>query len=799
MKKLFLILLLVFPIVSLSQDIDVLRNIARQVQSGQISQDEALKKAREAGFSVSDLNKLGDTADKERGEQRSRLNELSEIDVAGAPSFKIDTSQEKWKTKIDSITWEQWKEKQEQDSIRKEYFGYELFEGSKDKYERVDIGSLDPNYQLGPGDEIILTIWGDTELRTKQKVSRDGTIFIEQYGQINISGLTLAGLEKKLTKRLSKIYSGLNPSTGNPSTFLDVSLGELQSIQVFVVGQVEEAGSQFVSSYSTAFTALYKAGGPTLEGSLRDIRIIRNGEVISKLDVYNFLTSGKMPNDVRLQNNDVIYVPPRLSTIRLNGEVKQRAFYELKNDETLQDLLQISGGIKITADANKVQIERVAPFEERGSDSEVYKAYAEEFGKFEDGKFKVNDIELKDKDIVTVPSLTGKHAKDTVPGGVDYVNISGHVYKPGRYVLTEDMKIKDLLLKAGGLKDSVYWGETYKVRADLIRYKDNYLDKSIIPIPLDKLMKGKAEEQNLQLRSRDSIIVYSSDLIHDREEVTVYGEVKDTGKYELQDNMTVQDLLLQAGGFTKRAYKYNVEVYRLKGSGNEEDFVKFYNVDVSPDMLNNFDKIDDFKLNDFDIVVVRKDPEFEPHQIIALKGEVKFPGKYPILEKSETFYDLIDRAGGLTDEAFMPGLKFYRDDTLRIVGDFREVLDKQAKGILLQDNDSIFIPKHPGTVKISGSVRQPGLVQYDSKWNLDDYIEAAGDYTFDAAKRKTVVYYPGGNARKKHLLGSPPVKEGSEIFVPEKPEREPVDITQLLTNWASIATSVATVIYILNR
>ncbi|MFW6096157.1 MAG: SLBB domain-containing protein, partial [Bacteroidota bacterium] len=611
-------------------------------------------------------------------------------------------------------------------------------------------------------------------------------------------GLTLEDLEKKLTRRLSKIYSGLKPSSGNPSTFLDVSLGELQSIQVFVVGQVENAGSQYVSSYSTAFTALYKAGGPTLEGSLRDIRIIRDGEVISKLDVYNFLTSGKMPNDIRLRNNDVIYVPPRLSTIRLNGEVKQRAFYELKNDETLQDLLQFSGGIKITADANKVQIERIAPFEERGSGSEVYKAYAEEFGKFDEGKFKVNDIELKDKDIVTVPSLTGKHAKDTVPGGVNYVNISGHVYKPGRYVLTEDMKIKDLLLKAGGLKDSVYWGETYKIRADLIRYKKNYLDKSIIPIPLNKLMEGD-DEHNMQLRSRDSIIVYGSDVIHEHKDVTIYGEVKDTGRYELQDNMTVKDLILQAGGFTKKAYKYNVEVYRLRDSGDEDDFVKFRDVDVSPEMLNSFDKSNEFKLEDYDIIIVRKDPEFEPHQIITIKGAVKFPGKYPILDKKETFYDIIDRAGGLTDDAFMPGLRFYRDDSLRIVGNFREILDKDAHGILLQEDDSIYIPEHPGTVKVSGDVRQPGLVQYDSKWDLDDYIEAAGGYTFDAAKGKTVVYYPGGNAKKKNILWAPAIKEGSEIFIPEKPEREPVDITELLTNWASIATSVATVIYILNR
>ncbi|MFO8235789.1 MAG: SLBB domain-containing protein [Bacteroidales bacterium] len=795
MKRIILLFVLLMPLYAYSQDLNAIQNIARQLQSGTISQDQLLQQAEAAGYDISDLEQL-------RGDQEKSFDrepQMDNIDIAGAPSFAQDTMQDRWRRRMDSLRWDQWKRKAKRDTLRSKYFGYDLFMGREEKFDRGDIGKLDPNYQIGPGDEIIVSIWGETERRMITKVSRDGTIFIEQYGQIEVSGLSLEQLEEKLTKRLSTIYSGLKPSRGNPTTFLDVNLGELQSIQVFVVGQVDQAGSQFVSSYSTAFSALYKAGGPTIKGSLRDIRVIRDGEVIANLDLYNFITSGTMPEDIRLRNNDVVYVPPRISKVRLQGEVKEESFYELKKNETLRELLQYSGGIKRTADERHVQIERIAPFKTRGEDAEVYKVLSVDFGQFNDeGEFEVNTVPIQDNDIVTVMPVTGESSRDSVPGGVNFVNISGHVYKPGKYVLTDSMTIKDLLHKAGGLKDSIYWGETFQTRADLIRYKDNYLDKEIIPVQLDKLMEGDEDKHNFLLRSRDSIIVYGADVVHDLKEVTVYGEVKDTGRYSLEDNMTLQDLLLQAGGFTKQAYKYNIEVFRLRNEGRDEDFVKFHDVAISPDILHKFDKSDDFELRDYDVVVVRKDPDFEPHRIVEISGEVKFPGKYPILDKNETFHELIDRAGGLTDEAFMPGLQFKRNDSLRIVGNFDRMLNKKTRGIILQEDDQIYIPRHPGTVKVTGNVRNPGLVQYNENWSMDNYIEAAGDYTFDAAKSKTVVYYPGGNARKKRLFWDPKVKEGSEIYVPERPERD-INITELLTSWASIATNIATVIYILEK
>ncbi|MBS3769819.1 MAG: SLBB domain-containing protein [Bacteroidales bacterium] len=775
-----------------TQNVDVLRNLARQVQAGDISRQEALQKAREAGVSQEQFEQAR--------QQYSRTGEIdiSDLDRSMAPSFDVreDTLPQ---TRRDTGDTSRLRRVERERDTADYYFGYEMFEGPEDKFKSADIGAVDPNYQIGPGDELVLSIWGATEMRSKMQVSRDGTVFIERYGQMNVSGLTLDQLEKKLIKNLSRIYSGLSPDQGNPTTHLDISLGKLRSIQIYVAGKVKNPGSRFVSNYSTAFTALYNAGGPTIHGSMRKVQVIRNGEVISSLDLYDFVTSGKKPDDVRLQNQDVVYVPPRLSTIKLKGDVKDTAFYELKKEETLRDLLEFSGGLRTSADIQKVQIERISSFTDRERSGEYYKVMTPDLGTFQQDTFQVNPIPIHDKDVVTISPITGKRIKDSIPGGVNYVQVSGHVYKPGRYVLGEDMKLKDLLTRAGGLKDSVFWDQTYQLRADLIRYTGNEMDRKIIPVPLNKLIEGDAPQHNHALKHRDSLIVYSADVVHEEKVTSIYGEVENPGDYQLEENMNVHDLLLQAGGFTKRAYKYNLEVFRLVADEGSDQLTSVHNVEISPDMLKQFEAEEAFDLEDYDMVIVRRDPDLEYHRVVKIAGEVQYPGRYPILNKNETLGTLIERAGGLTNEAFIRGAEFIRNDSARIVGDFAEAMEKEQQSIVLQQGDSITIPQQPGTVRIRGAVRNPGHVQYRPGWRADRYVEAAGDYTFDAAKAKTIVYYPGGNARRKRWLWNPPVEEGSEIFVPEKPPREPLDITELLSQWASIATSVATVIYIINR
>ncbi len=791
-KYILKLLLLVFVLSALENmvvgQINAFEEIARQLQSGQITEEEAIKKARAKGMTEEEIEQY-----KRSAYQRGYSKEDLILDTLG--TFKIDT--------IDlakEITVPVKTEKEEY----KKYFGYDLFIGPPAKFEVSQFGPIDPNYQLGPGDEIIISLWGETEKRYKLKISREGTIFIERYGQMVVNGLTLELLEEKLIKNLSKIYNSLNPTSGSPTTFLDVSLGKLRSIKIFVLGELKNPGAYFISTYSTIFTALYQVGGPSITGSLRDIRVIRNNKVITNLDLYEFIITGKGLDDISLQNNDIIFIPPRLNSISLQGEVKKELIYELKENEGLEDIITFSGGLKPTVDIKNVQITRVLPFKERITKGKIIDIIDTSFCSIVNNEVNINNIRLYDQDIITIfPMVDNANRQLDLPGGTKYVSISGHILNPGRYILENDMNINDLLIKGGGIDDPFFWGETYQVRADLIRYNEDGLTQNIIPIKLNKLIEGDQKE-NIKLQNKDSLIIYNASIIHFKDAVTIEGEVKNPGTYIAQKNLRIHDLILQAGGFTKEAYKYIIEVYRIDPNrqvlGEMDTLVLVHWVDITPEMLDKVNNDGDFPLKDRDLVVVRHHPNFENQRVVTLTGEVKFPGKYAILEKNETLNSLIERSGSFTNEAFIAGIKYYRNNTQEIVGDFEKAFTKEKDlNIKLQDGDFIHIPKYPGTVKVNGLVNNPGFVQFQTGWDLRKYIEAAGDFAVNANKRKTVIYYPGGAAKKRKFFIKPRVKEGSVIYVPQKPEKEPVNTTQLITNIVQITASLATTALIIVR
>ncbi|MFC2137582.1 SLBB domain-containing protein [Bacteroidota bacterium] len=771
------------------------QNLLQKVQSGEMSQEEAIIEAKKKGISQSQIEEVKRSAYQKGYTGQEFINDGMEIQ-------SFDTTNLSEIIKESSVTDTQKTSKLEKEYLK--YFGYQIFYDKKNMYKPYETGPIDPNYQLGPGDEIIISIWGETERRYKLDVSKEGTIFIDGYGQIVVNGLTIDMLQDKLTKYLSKIYSSLNPVHGNPTTFLDVSLGKLKSIKVFIVGDVRNPGAYFISSYSNAFTALFEAGGPTVDGSMRDVQIIRNGKIISQFDLYTFIAYGKIIKDENLQNNDVIFVPPRISSISLKGEVKKEFIYELKPSEYISDLIAFSGGLKSTADIQRVQILRIIPIDQRILKNKVFDVIDTNLGYLDHEKVELINIPLYDNDIVTIfPVVDYEYKIKEIPMGTRTVIASGHVLNQGRYLLETDMKVLDLLQKTGGFEDNFFWGETYQVRADIFRFNDDGMTQKIIPIRLNELLDGN-ENENILLKNKDSLVIYNASLIHFNEFVTITGEVKKTGNYKYQLNLTVHDLLLQSGGFTKEAYKYTIEVYRINldvKTKKSDSLVMAYKVEITPDMLNNFNGNKDFTLKDRDLVVVRHHPDIEYQRIVTLTGEVKFPGQYPILKKNETFIELVTRAGGFTNEAFIPGIKYYRNEDTEIVGDFEKVIEQGTLNrfsITLHDGDYIYIPKHPGTVEVIGFVNNPGYVQYRKGWTMKDYIEAAGSFSFEAHKRKSIIYYPGGNAKKRNALFDPRVKEGSSIYVPQKPEREPINTTQLITNITQITASLATSILIVS-
>lgn len=870
-RFILLIFLFVFICAQSSLDVAKVKQVKKQVQSGKMSPSEAMKIAKSMGATKSQL------------QMANEQMQSSKLDSSNVPPSDFNEgSNNVDKTEL-QITEERNNTEAEESvltSIQTStiHFGYNFFGGAPSSFQPVRIGPVDPNYQIGPGDEVVVNLWGDTELRYILGVSREGTIYIDNVGQIIVNGLTLEKLEKKIKKTLSKVYESISPKHGSPSTYLDVTLGKLKPINVFFLGEMKKLGAYQVDSYSTAFTALYNVGGPSIKGSLRDIQIIRNGEVITHFDLYNYLLTGKRVNDLRLQNDDHIFIPPRGKTITLQGKVLRPGIFELKENETLEDLIEYAGGLLTQADISRVQIERLIPFESRTNDVNTSTVLDFDFTEVRSGIIKIDKIELFDQDLVTIfPILDPQLDFVTISGAVhrpgkyaledgmninslieksqgflpeahlgkadltrtlsdyntehisinlkssaldtmelkdwdslhvysiwdlykkEHVEISGHVWRSGKYMLHDSMKISDLLFKAGGLDDPYFWKQTYQRRADLLRFNEDQLTTFVIPIKLDSLVYGN-ESYDLLLNHRDRLIVYSMDVFHNMQTIEIKGEVNKPGKFNLDTNMNIHDLLLRSGGFTKSAYMYKVEVHRVNPYNVTADTLAVvHQIDINPDFLTAFNFPSDFLLQDEDIVIVRKHPDYQFQRTVTIHGEVQFPGSYTLLNKGETLREVIVRCGGLKDEAFIDGIQFTRKGQ-KIAGDFQNILSGRKKyDIELVEGDEVLIPKRPGFVSTEGMVNNPGIIKFQEGWGLWDYIQAAGGLHRDADKNEVYVYYASGNAKEKNWLINPKIKEGCRIIIGQKEEKEDINWTELASEVSSILASLLTVLFIIDK
>lgn len=758
------------------------------------------------------------------------------------------------------------------------YFGYGLFQNSNSQFTAIQNGPVDPNYRVGPGDEVVVSVWGDVEFRNSVTVNRDGTINLDKIGVVVVNGLSLKELEKKLQNNLGKVYSTINGN--NPSTFLDVTLGKLKPITIFFVGEVNRPGAYQVSSYSTAFNALYSIGGPNTDGSLRKIQVIRDGITVTEFDLYDYLLTGKKIKDVRLEHGDHIFVPSRVSAITLKGEVRYPATYEMLKKETLADLVKYAGGLKTTADLKRVQIERIIPFEKRVDNDKVLDVQDYNLAFTGHEQTIINPINLFDRDVVTIYPLRnlqkgwvaisgsifrpGKYsiekemsvkklieqaqgvlpeaytekidltrrylngktehlsinlndnsAESTILQDFDslkvystwelfnkdkFVEINGHIAKPGRYQFLDSMRVMDLITKAGALADPYFKKSTYLTRADLIRYNEDELTTSVIPLNLTDLLNG-SQKSNLKLKHRDKLLIYSVDVVYNQPKVTITGAVKNPGTLDLSSNMTLHDLILQAGGFQRNAYMYNVDVYRVDPYNIKPDSLAIvHKVTITPKMLNEFQTSNDFKLQDLDLVAVREHPDFQYQNAVTVRGEVKFPGTYVLLHKNETFKEIIQRAGGLKDESFIDGITMKRNG-LRVGADFKGMLEGwwNRNNIAMMNGDEIIVPIKPNTVKVVGFVNRPCLVQYRSDWDLQDYIDAAGGVKAEENMEhyNTMVSYASGISKTDGWLFSPEVKDGSTITL-SAVKIEKKDTLSTLKEWATISSSsVALVVSII--
>ena len=607
------------------------------------------------------------------------------------------------------------------------FFGYDIFKKDPSLFQATNVGVVDPNYLIGPGDEIIVMLWGETQFREVLMVNREGFIFISEVGQVFVNGLNLKLLESKLYRVLSKSYASLNPQVRKATTFLDVSLGNLRPLRVQVLGEVSQPGAYVLSSSSTLFSSLYYFDGPTVRGSLRDIQLIRNNKKIASVDFYDYLLTGKKLSDTKLQLDDIIFIPKRKKTVTISGEINKPGIYELKKDEGFTNLLSIAGGVKITAYYERAQIERIVPFDERDSlgmdrilidinlnESEVSNA----------------NISLNDGDRISIFSIQNNHQ--------NAVEIFGSVTRPGFYDIKDSLRLTQLIDKADGLL-----GDAYLKHAKLIRTMSNSKEE-LIKLKIGAAINGDLEEDIL-LKNNDRIRVFSLNEIIGDISVSIAGHVKNPGIYPLRENMNLYDLIFESSSgfldldFKRETYLKRAELIRFSEKQDRKKIIPF-NLGLVLEGKGFAETL----LEDSDEVRIYSLSEIKgTGNTVFLSGHVKIPGEYELYSQNMTIYDLIFKGAGLEDESFKKLTFLERADLHRYTENgINKIIIPFDLGSVLSDKESVHNLKLlPGDeiklyskrifneiapVFIQGFVANPGEYEIKNNMELKDLVLEAG-------------------------------------------------------------------------
>lgn len=658
-----------------------------------------------------------------------------------------------------------------------------------------------PTYRLGPGDEVIIDIWGANETSIRKTISPEGSIMVDLLGPVYLNGMTVAEANKYLKKELGKIYSGVSGT--NPESEIRLTLGQIRSIQINVMGEVALPGTYTLSSFSTVFHALYRAGGVSNIGSLRSIKVIRNNKCIAVLDVYDYILQGKMIDDIRLQEGDVIIVPPYEMLVDISGNVKRPMYYEMKKSETLGTLINYAGGFAGDAYTKGVRLVR-----QSGREYTMYNVDEMDYSVFR----------LEDGDAVTVGSILDRFE--------NRVEVRGAVYRDGMYELSGNMNtVKQLIQKAEGLK-----GDAFLDRAQLFREHDD-LTLEVIPVNLRGLMDGTAVD--IPLYKNDILVVSSIHELQERGAFTINGQVARPGTFPYAENTTLEDLIVQAGGLLEAASTVKVDVARRlkdpKGLLPTSELSKIYTFSIKDGFV--IDGEPGFVLEPYDEVTVRRSPAYQVQRGVFVGGEVVFDGKYTLIKKTERLTDLINRAGGLTPDAYPKGARLIRQmndeeratrsaalrmavhssgkDSIALgslsLSERYTVgieLDKALANpgsdydLVLREGDHLMVPEYNSTVHINGEVMYPNVVYYKAGKSLKYYISQAGGYGVKAKKSKAFIIYMNGTVEKVKRWRKARIEPGCEIIVPTKRERKGMDIAQIIgltTSAASLGTMAASI------
>ncbi|MFQ5690470.1 MAG: SLBB domain-containing protein, partial [Gemmatimonadota bacterium] len=839
------------PTASLAQETERLRHRAEQALGRPISDAEILRRLRASGLTAEQVRRRLEAAGFERTAADPYLAVLAGAsdavpegtDAMPLVELLVQAEAERSERRLGALPAGRPRPARAQPppASGPPIFGRDLFQRGTSQFQPVTTGPVPPDYRLGPGDQVVLVLTGGVEQAYQLTVTREGWVVIPDVGRVFVNGLTLEDLREALFNRLSQAYSGIRRGPG-ATTFFDVSLGKLRTNQVFVIGEVEAPAAYNVSSLATALTALYWAGGPGVNGSFRDILVTRAGET-HRIDLYDYLLRGDASQDLRLNQGDIVFVPPVRRRVAIDGAVMRPGLYELKADESLADLIRFAGGLQPNADLRRVQISRILPPAERspGRDRAVV------------------DVELASAaEGAGVPLVPGDRVSvfAVLDEMRNRVTISGGVWRPGTYGAEPGMRLWDLIERAGGLLPDAYEG-----RAQIQRLDERDYTRRMIPVNLQRAADGTPRE-NPEITGMDQVFVYARRNLREDRVVSIRGWVQEPGVYPYVDGMTLRDLILKAKGVRTGAFLDHAEVSRVVISQERTDtLTRRFQVRLDSSYVFNGGRpprgtgapeSGEFVLRNLDAVYVRRAPGFAPQQNVLVSGEVLLPGPYSMETRSERLTDLVERAGGLTPDAYPEGLQLWRAtagtlvDTLsapeiagrafgteltaeerarlQAAGEIRERLRPAAvpvrrtrvgvdfvramrrpdgrENILVEPGDSIFVPRYIATVEVRGAVGVVTKVLYHEGAGLGYYIDQAGGYSDNADRSRTRVRYANGEVRtrgRKFLFfggGVPDPDPGSVITVPVRPPRQPggIRLTELVAILSSVMTAAATVI-----
>jgi len=683
-------------------------------------------------------------------------------------------------------------------------FGADLFRGGNTTFEPNLRIATPINYILGPEDQVNINVYGSSLVNWKLDVSPEGNINIPGIGLLNVAGKTIeqatASIKTKLAANNYAIGRGTN---------VQVSLGNIRSIKVIIVGEVVKPGTYTLPSLATVFNALYSANGPNDNGSFRQIEIIRNNHIIRHLDIYDFLVKGDQKDNIGLQDQDIIRVPTYRIRVQMDGEVKHPALFEVLPGETLRDVIRFAGGFTDQAYTSVIKVSQISDQQRRITDvvESDYKNY----------------IPLRG-DIYTVGRILDRYE--------NRVTINGAVFRPGQYELQKGLTLTQLIQKAAGLKEDAFTGT-----ATITRLKPDNTTEIVSFNLKDIIDKAKSD---ISLQREDIVDISSIFDLRDQYRVTIKGEVRHPGEFSYLEGLSVADLIVKAGGFAEGASAKRIEVARRINNSDPKSTTSFiaqvFSVNVDAHLKSGDVQ---FKLEPFDIVSVYALPGYETQRTVKIEGEVLYPGFYTIRKKNEKISDIVARAGGISASADVEGgtlrrdnisllgidknkvdtngitrehidqlnrlKQAYKDSTTNnlqlrnnYIGiDLKAILNKPGSSIdlIMEDGDVIRIPKQQQVVRVNGDVLYPSAIVYDRNKTFKGYVLNAGGYAPDALKRGAYVVYPNGTVKgtRKFLFWNshPSVKPGSEIYVPKKPERKGNVGQEILAYATGLASIVA--------